>query len=124
MTLSIDFENILLYNDLIIIRNHGDDEEDIGEGFGGMEDQQGYLSQVGIQFRVCFRVQQQATQKRTPRSHMGISLDVAKKIYFPIELVPCQKSFEVDGNNQYKWMFRICFSAEILYFGLWVVYRV
>jgi hypothetical protein len=38
ITLSIDFENILLHNNLIIVRNHGDDEEDIGESFRGMED--------------------------------------------------------------------------------------
>jgi hypothetical protein len=47
--LSIGFENILLPNDLIIIKNHGDDEEDIGEGFGGVEEQQGHPSQVGVQ---------------------------------------------------------------------------
>jgi hypothetical protein len=30
MTLSIGFENILLFNDLIIINMHGDEEEDVG----------------------------------------------------------------------------------------------
>jgi hypothetical protein len=38
--LSIDFVNILLPNDLIIVRNHGDDEEKVGESFRGMEDQE------------------------------------------------------------------------------------
>ena len=33
------FENKLLHNDLIIFRNHGDDEEDVGEEFGGVVDQ-------------------------------------------------------------------------------------
>ena len=32
-----DFENKLLPNDLIIVRNHGDDENDVGEGLGGVE---------------------------------------------------------------------------------------
>jgi hypothetical protein len=44
LTLLIGFENILLPNDLIIIQNHRDDDEDVGEGFGGVEDQQGSTS--------------------------------------------------------------------------------
>jgi hypothetical protein len=35
---SIHFENILLPNNLIIVRNHRDDEEDIGDSFRGVED--------------------------------------------------------------------------------------
>jgi hypothetical protein len=49
ITLSIDFENILLPNNSIIVRNHGVDEEDIGESFRVMEDQQGHPIQVGNQ---------------------------------------------------------------------------
>ena len=41
INLSSGFENKLLPNDLIIIRNHGDDEVDVGEEFGGVVDQQG-----------------------------------------------------------------------------------
>ena len=41
INLSSGFENKLLTNDLIIVRNHGDDEEDVGEEFGGVVDQQG-----------------------------------------------------------------------------------
>jgi len=41
INLSSGFENKLLPNDIIIVRNHGDDEEDIGEEFGDMVDQQG-----------------------------------------------------------------------------------
>ena len=37
--MSSRFENKLLPNDLIIVRNHGDDEEDIGEEFGGVVDE-------------------------------------------------------------------------------------
>jgi hypothetical protein len=47
--LSIDFENILLSNDLIIVRNQGDEEEDVGQSFRGMEDQQGRPIQDGNQ---------------------------------------------------------------------------
>jgi len=38
INLSYEFENKLLPNDLIIVRNHGDDDEDVGEEFGGMMD--------------------------------------------------------------------------------------
>ena len=47
INLSSGFENKLLPNDLIIVRNHGDDEEDVGEEFRGVVDQQGQLIQVG-----------------------------------------------------------------------------
>ena len=38
INLSSGFENKLLYNDLIIVRNYGDGEEDVGEEFGGVVD--------------------------------------------------------------------------------------
>ena len=41
INLSSRFENKLLPNDLIIVRNHGDDEEETGEEFGGLVEQQG-----------------------------------------------------------------------------------
>ena len=47
INLSCGFENKILPNDLIIVRNHGDDEEDIGGEFGGVVDQQGQPSRVG-----------------------------------------------------------------------------
>jgi hypothetical protein len=49
ITLSIDFENILPPDNLIIVRNHGDDDEDVGESFRGVEDQHGHPIQVGDQ---------------------------------------------------------------------------
>jgi hypothetical protein len=49
ITLSINFENILLPNNLIIIRNHEDDNEDIGESFRGVEDQQEHPIRAGDQ---------------------------------------------------------------------------
>ena len=39
INLSCGFENKLLPNNLIIIRNYRDDEEDVGEEFGGVVDQ-------------------------------------------------------------------------------------
>jgi hypothetical protein len=48
ITLSIDFENILLPKDLTIVRNHRD-EEDVGESFRGVEGQQGHPIKVGDQ---------------------------------------------------------------------------
>ena len=47
INLSSEFENRLLPNDLIIVRNHGDDEEEVGEEFGGVVDQQGQPIRVG-----------------------------------------------------------------------------
>ena len=47
MNLACGFENKLLPNDLIIVRNHGDDEENVGEEFGGLVDQQGHPHRVG-----------------------------------------------------------------------------
>ena len=38
INLSFGFENKLLPNDLIIVRNHGDDEEDVGKEFRGVVD--------------------------------------------------------------------------------------
>ena len=54
INLSCGFENKLLPNDLIIVRNHGDDEEDVGEDFGGVVDQQGQPSGVGGPIQVEF----------------------------------------------------------------------
>jgi hypothetical protein len=47
--LSIDFESILLPNDLIIIRNYEENEEDIGESFRGVEDKHEHSIHVGDQ---------------------------------------------------------------------------
>ena len=54
INLSFRFENKLLPNDLIIVRNHGDDEEDVGEEFGAVVDQQGQPSGVGGPIQVEF----------------------------------------------------------------------
>ena len=54
INLSSRFENKLIPNDLIIFRNHGYDEEDIGEEFGGVVDHQGQPSRVGGPIQVEF----------------------------------------------------------------------
>ena len=41
-------ENRLLPNDLIVLRNKGEDQQGCGEGLGGMEDQQGHPDQDGV----------------------------------------------------------------------------
>ena len=51
---SSGFENKLLPNDLIIVRNRGDDEENVGEEFGGVVDQQGQPIRVGGPIQVEF----------------------------------------------------------------------
>jgi hypothetical protein len=44
---SYDYENRLLPNDYSVIRNHGEGQGILGEGLGGVEDQQGHTSQEG-----------------------------------------------------------------------------
>ena len=39
INLSSEFENKLLHNNLIIVRNRGDDDKDVGEEFGGVVDE-------------------------------------------------------------------------------------
>jgi hypothetical protein len=46
-TSTYNFENRLLPNDYIVIRNQGEDQEMHGEGLGGLEVHQGSASQVG-----------------------------------------------------------------------------
>ena len=40
-------ENKLLLNDLIVLRNKGEDQQGHGEGLGGVEDQRGCANQDG-----------------------------------------------------------------------------
>ena len=54
INLSSGFENKLLPNNLIIVRNRGDNDKDIGEEFGGVVDQQGQPSRVGGPIQVEF----------------------------------------------------------------------
>ena len=52
MNLSCGFENKLISNDLIIVRNHGNDDEDIVEEFRGVVDHQGRPSRLGDPIQV------------------------------------------------------------------------
>jgi len=42
-----NFQNSLLSNDLIVLRNKGEDQQGHGEGLGGVEDQRGRPEQDG-----------------------------------------------------------------------------
>ena len=44
---SCDFENSFLPNDLIVLRNKGEDQQRRGEGLGGVEDQRGRPEEDG-----------------------------------------------------------------------------
>jgi hypothetical protein len=46
-TYSCAFENSVLPNELIVLRNEGKDQQGHGEGFGGVEGQQGRSDQGG-----------------------------------------------------------------------------
>ena len=74
INLSSRFENKLLSNDLIIVRNHGDDDEEVG---GGVWRRGGPARAANpswrpnpSQARVCLGVQEQRVVKTTPRQHM------------------------------------------------------
>ena len=54
INLSSGFENKLLHNNLVIVRNRGDDDKDVGEEFGDVVDQQGQPSRVGGPIQVEF----------------------------------------------------------------------
>ena len=51
---SCDFENSLLPNDLIILKNKGEDQQGCGKGLGGVEDQRGRPEQDGSPNRFDF----------------------------------------------------------------------
>jgi hypothetical protein len=75
---SYDYENRLLLNDYIVIRNHGEGQGILGEGLGGMEDQQGHTSQEGgpnqLTSGLFLGSRSQSVLKWTPRSHMDSDL--------------------------------------------------
>jgi hypothetical protein len=52
-TYSCTFENSVLPNELIVLRNEGKDQQGHGEGLGGVEGQQGRSDQGGGQTDVC-----------------------------------------------------------------------
>ena len=68
-----DFENRLLPNDYIVIRNHGEDQGVHKGWLGGVEDQLGRPSQ-GLQ--ACFKVQDQRGVKWMLRMHLDSIFDV------------------------------------------------
>ena len=74
INLSSRFENKLLPYDLIIIKNHGDDDKDIGGGVwrrgGPARAAKPSWRPNPSRVRVCFGVQEQPTLKSTPRPHM------------------------------------------------------
>jgi hypothetical protein len=79
INLSCGFENKLLPNDLIIVRNHGNDE-DVGQELGGMVDQQMASKSSWrpnpCQVQVCLGVQDQSTLKQMLKSNIDSVLDI------------------------------------------------
>jgi hypothetical protein len=119
ITLSIDFDNIFLPNDLILVRNHGDKEENVGESFRGMEDQQGHPIQVGDQSNLEFQsLTSNPTRSPEPPCNqidtqdayeirLGRSTYAQKEdeITFQIELVPSPTKIVFDHNFQNNFNF-------------------
>ncbi|TVU13325.1 hypothetical protein EJB05_40374, partial [Eragrostis curvula] len=122
------FENILIPNELIIVSNHGDDEEAAGEVLGGVEGRQ--------EVQIKFEAQSKSVSSpfRTPgpvgtKTGAQVAYEIgfgrylygwkAKKITFPMEPVSCLNSPGVIGNHRNKLTSRICPGAAPPLFGLW-----
>ena len=89
INLSSGFENKLLPNDLIIVTNHGDDEEDVGDEFGAMVDQQGQPSRVGGPIQVEF---ESALESRS--SPTKINAQAAYGVHFGCSLYGWKDNFK------------------------------
>jgi hypothetical protein len=130
---SYDYENRLLPNDYIVIRDHGEGQEILGEGLGGMEDQQGRTSQEGDSNQLTsglFLGFRSSLRKNGCPGHIQTRIWVIliwmeiKKISFQMEQVPCPNSSGVDGKIFQNLVSRICLSAAPLSLVLWAVYLV
>ena len=84
INLSSEFENRLLSNDLIIVRNHGDEEEDLGRSLEAWWTSKGSQAELEAKrswrpnpsrVRVCFGFQEQPAPKSTPMLHTESVLD-------------------------------------------------
>ncbi|TVU13612.1 hypothetical protein EJB05_40328, partial [Eragrostis curvula] len=122
------FENKMLPNELIIVRNHGDDEDVAGELLGGVEGRQ----EVQIKFEAQSKSVSSPFRTPTPvgtKTGAQVAYEIgfgcslygwkAKKITFPMDLVSCLNSAGVIGNHRNKLTSRICPGAAPSLFGLW-----
>jgi hypothetical protein len=75
-----DFENRLLPNNVMMIRNYGEDKEGLKERRGGAKEQQRRPSQVGVPIQVELKSNSDSRnsphQNLWPRSHTNSVLDV------------------------------------------------
>ena len=60
------FKNILLPNDVVLLRNIGEGHEELGGRGGGEDDQQGRPTRL----RVCLGLQDQSTTNWSPRTRL------------------------------------------------------
>ena len=89
INLSSGFENKLLHNDLIIVRNYGDDEKDVWEELGGVVDQQGQPSRVGGPIQIEF---ESASESRAARTK--INAQAAYRVRFGYYLYGWKYNFK------------------------------
>ena len=110
-TYSCAFENNVLPNELIILRNEGKDQQEYGEGLGGVEGQQGRSDQGGgpnhstsFQFRTLGAARRKTDAQATYGVGFGRSIYGWNEnfIRFPMAQVSHQNSTRVDGNRQNK----------------------
>ena len=121
------FENRLLPNDVILLRNIGEGHEGLRGRGGGDDDQQGRPTETGGPIQHDFEyasasrpvrlklVIQDASGLRFRRYTYGWKDNLIRK---PIQVVSCQNLFGINGNRGHKSASRICQGAVTPSFGL------
>jgi hypothetical protein len=71
-----DFENRLLPNNVMMIRNYGGDKEGLKERRGGAKEAKPSWSPNPSRAEIQFGFQEQSAPKSSPRSHTNSVLDV------------------------------------------------
>jgi hypothetical protein len=121
-----DSKNRLLPNNVMMIRNYGEDKEGLKERHGGAKEQQRWPSQVGVPIQV----ELESNSDSRNSWHQNHRLDhiptlfwtflygwKAKRIIFPMELVTHPNSFWVHRKCWNNEAHRICHGAVLPYLG-------
>ena len=117
----------MLPNDLIVLRNEGEDQQGRGKDLGGVEDQRGRPDQDESPNRfdfVSFRTPGTAHTKTD--AHVAYGVGFGCSLYgwkynfnkLPMEPVSGPNSSGVDGNHLHKLTSRICSGAATSSFDL------
>jgi hypothetical protein len=124
---SCAFESSMLPNDLIVLRNEGEDQQGRGKDLGGVEDQRGRPDQDGSPNRsTSFQFRTPGTACTKTDAHVAYGVRFGCSLYrwkdnfkkLPMELVSAPNSSGVDRNRLHKLTSSICPGAATPSFGL------